>query len=55
MNLQVLGPRNYNNINNNNNSNHNNKERICLLVDATIPSDRNVMQKEAEKKLKNKI
>jgi hypothetical protein len=28
---------------------------ICLLNDVAIPSDRNVIQKEAEKKIKDKI
>ena len=32
----------------------NKKEKTCTLVDVTIPSDRNVVQKEAEKKLKYK-
>jgi hypothetical protein len=32
----------------------NKKDRTCLLVDVAIPSDRNVIQKEAEKKLKYK-
>jgi hypothetical protein len=31
-----------------------NKDRICLLIDVTIPSDSNVIQKEAEKVLKYK-
>jgi hypothetical protein len=31
-----------------------NKDRIYLLMDVAIPSDRNVIQKEAEKKLKYK-
>jgi hypothetical protein len=31
-----------------------NKDRTCLLIDVAIPSDRNVIQKEAEKKLKYK-
>jgi hypothetical protein len=32
-----------------------NKEDItCLLIDVAIPSDKNVIQKEAEKKLKYK-
>jgi hypothetical protein len=26
----------------------------CLLIDVAIPSDRNILQKEAEKKLKYK-
>jgi len=30
----------------------NNKEKICALIDVAIPADRNVVQKEAEKKLK---
>jgi hypothetical protein len=33
----------------------NKKEKTCILVDVAIPADRNVMQKEAEKKLKYKI
>jgi hypothetical protein len=36
-----------NNNNNNNDNNNNNK-----LIDVAIPADRNVVQKEAEKKLK---
>jgi hypothetical protein len=32
----------------------NNKDKICLLIDVAIPSDRNVIQKESEKKLKYK-
>jgi hypothetical protein len=32
----------------------NKKDRICLLIDIAIPSDRNEIQKEAEKKLKYK-
>jgi hypothetical protein len=31
-----------------------NKDRPCLLIDVAIPSDRNVIQKETEKKLKYK-
>jgi hypothetical protein len=31
-----------------------NKDRTCLLTGVAIPSDRNVIQKEAEKKLKYK-
>jgi hypothetical protein len=27
------------------------KDKICLLIDVAIPSDRNVIQKESEKKL----
>jgi len=30
----------------------NKKEKICTLIDVVIPADRNVVQKEAEKKLK---
>jgi hypothetical protein len=30
------------------------KDQICLLKDAAIPSDRNVIQKKSEKKLKYK-
>jgi hypothetical protein len=30
------------------------KDKICLLVDVAIPSDRNVIQKESEKKIKYK-
>jgi hypothetical protein len=30
------------------------KDKICLLTDVAIPSDRNVIQKESEKKLKYK-
>jgi len=32
----------------------NKKEKTCTLIDAAIPTDRNVMQKETEKKLKCK-
>jgi hypothetical protein len=32
----------------------NKKNRTCLLTDVAIPLDRNVIQKEAEKKLKYK-
>jgi hypothetical protein len=32
----------------------NNKEKTCILIDVAIPADRNVTQKEAEKKLKYK-
>jgi hypothetical protein len=31
------------------------KNRFCLLIDAAIPSDRNVTQKQDEKKLKCSI
>jgi hypothetical protein len=30
------------------------KDEICLLIDVATPSDRNVIQKESEKKLKYK-
>jgi hypothetical protein len=30
----------------------NKEDRTCLLIDVVVPSDRNVIQKEAEKKLK---
>jgi len=30
----------------------NKKEKTCELIDVAIPADRNVVQKEAEKKLK---
>jgi hypothetical protein len=30
------------------------EERICLLIDVVLPSDRNIIEKEAEKKLKCK-
>ena len=32
----------------------NKKEKTCKLIDVAIPADRNVVQKEAEKKLKYK-
>ena len=32
----------------------NKKEKTCALVDVAIPADRNVVQNEAEKKLKYK-
>ena len=32
----------------------NNKEETCTLIDVAIPADRNVVQKEAKKKLKCK-
>ena len=49
----------YNNNNNNNNNRpdiiiKNKKEKTCTLIDVAIPADRNVVQKEAEKKLKYK-
>jgi len=31
----------------------NKKEKTCTLIDVAIPADRNVVKKEAEKKLKN--
>ena len=30
----------------------NKKEKTCILTDVAIPADRNVLQKEAEKRLK---
>jgi len=33
----------------------NKKEKTCTLIDVAIPADRNVVQKETEKKLKYKI
>ena len=33
----------------------NKKEKTCTLIDVAIPADRNVVQKEAEKKLKYKM
>jgi hypothetical protein len=35
--------------------NKNKKEKTCVLIHVAIPADRNVTQKEAEKKLKYKI
>jgi len=32
----------------------NKKEKTCTLIDVAIPADRNIVQKEAEKKLKYK-
>jgi hypothetical protein len=32
----------------------NKKDKICLLIDAAIPSDRNVIENESQKKLKYK-
>jgi hypothetical protein len=32
----------------------NKEDKTCLLIDGAIPSDKNVIQKEAEKKLKYK-
>ena len=49
-----------NNNNNNNTANRpdiiikNKKEKTYTLIDVAIPADRNVVQKEAEKKLKYK-
>jgi hypothetical protein len=37
-----------------NNNNNNQKGKKCTLIDVAIPTDRNVVQKEAEKKLKYK-
>ena len=33
----------------------NEKEKTCTLIDVAIPADRNVVQKEAEKKLKYRV
>ena len=33
----------------------NKKEKTCTLIDVAIPADRNVVQKEAEKKLKRRV
>ena len=33
----------------------NKKEKTCTLIDVAIPADRNVVQKEAEKKLSTRI
>ena len=43
--------RSFRHNNNNNNNNNNNKS---TLIDVAIPADRNVVQKEVEKKLKYK-
>jgi len=32
----------------------NKKEKTCTLIDVAIPADRNIVQKESEKKLKYK-
>jgi hypothetical protein len=32
----------------------NKKDKTCLLIDVAIPSDKNLIQKEAEKKLQYK-
>jgi hypothetical protein len=32
----------------------NKKDKTCLLIDVTIPLDKNVIKKKAEKKLKHK-
>ena len=37
-----------------NNNNNNKKDKTCTLIDVAIPADRNVVQKEVEKKLKYK-
>jgi hypothetical protein len=39
----------------NNNNNNNNKGKTCTIIDVAIPADRNVVQKEAEKKLNTRI
>ena len=31
------------------------KEKTCILIDVAIPADRNVTQKEAEKKLNTTV
>jgi hypothetical protein len=31
----------------------NKKEKVCTLIDVSVPSDRNVTHKEAEKKIKS--
>jgi hypothetical protein len=33
----------------------NRKEKTCLLIDVAIPADRNVLQKEADKELKQQL
>ena len=33
----------------------NEKEKTCILIDVAIPADRNVTQKEAEKKLNTTV
>ena len=33
----------------------NKKEKKCTLIDVAIPADRNVVQKEAEKKLSTRV
>jgi hypothetical protein len=53
----------YNNNNNNNNNTanrpdtiiKNKREKTCALIDVAIPADRNVAQKDAEKKAKYKM
>jgi len=46
-----------NNNNNNNNNNNkpdiikNKKEKTCILIDVSVPSDRNAVNKEEKKKL----
>jgi hypothetical protein len=42
-----------NNNNKKNNNNCNNKDKTCLLIDVTIPSVRNVIQKQTENKSKS--
>jgi hypothetical protein len=48
------GDNKYNNNNNKDIIIQNKKEKTCTLIDVAIPAHRNVMQKEAEKKLKYK-
>jgi hypothetical protein len=63
INTLYKGDNNNNNNNNNNNDGEvtanrpdiiirNKKEKTCTLTDVAMPADRNVVQKEAEKKLK---
>jgi len=33
----------------------NKKEKTCVLINVAIPADRNVVQKEAEKKLNTRV
>jgi hypothetical protein len=44
-----------NNNNNNNNNNKQKREKTCTLIDVSIPAERNVVQKEAEKKTKKRV
>jgi hypothetical protein len=49
-----LGLTKVHNNNNDNNKNNNKNNKTCTLIDVAIPADRNVVQKEVEKKLKYK-